>query len=221
MTKRLRPSFRRAATACAAALVLSVPAVCEAASGDGAYGRLDGDLDLSIGVGGGTIVSPQRSVGLVDVRARYFESAGVVLQYEEADAFSRAVDVGDYRRGFLAAVELRPLFPVRFLKNREWGSAFPDLLLDSIGLELGAWFHSVEGTANGAPGLHLGLGVEVPLAARATGLWLRVGAATRWTASRLEGEHAPGSRVALLTLGLAWHQMVGAHVVDMGDRLGE
>jgi hypothetical protein len=214
------PRFRRAALACAAAAVLSA-GTAHARSGDGAYGRLDGDLDLSFGVAGGAIVSPGRGVLAADARVRYFEAAGVVLQYEDTAPFGAAKAPGDYVRGGLVGVELRPLFPVRFLKARETGNAFGDLLLDSIGVEVGAWWSSIEGRSVGRPGLHLGLGVEVPLASQASGPWLRLGGALRWTAPRLEGEPAPGSQVVLLTLGLAWHQMVGAHVIDAGDRRPE
>ncbi len=221
MTTNARPRFRRAALACAAAALLSAlsgPRAARASTGDGAYGRLDGDLDLSIGLAGGVLLGQKRPVASVDARVRYFESAGFVVQYEETDALAKATAPGDYKRGFLAAVELRPLFPIRFLKAKESGHAFPDLVLDSLGLEVGAWWSAVEGPSTQRPGLHLGLGLELPLAARASGPWLRVGGALRWSAPRLDGQSDPGTRVALLTLGLAWHGMVGAHVVDAGDR---
>lgn len=214
------PSFRRAALACAAVAVLSAGRA-EAASGDGAYGRLDGDLNVSLGVSGGVVASPRRGLVAIDARVRYFEAAGVVLQYEETTPFGAPEATGDYVRGAVAAVELRPLFPVRFLKAKESGHAFGDLVLDSIGLEVGAWFSAIEGRSVARPGLHVGLGVELPLLARASGPWLRLGGALRWTAPRLEGDEPPGSRVALLTLGLAWHQVVGAHVIDAGDRRPE
>ncbi len=212
------PSFRRAASACAAAAVLAVTGATAASQGDGAYGRLDGDLELGVGVAGGVIASERRPVVAVEARARYLQSAGVVLQYEEADAFARAQTLGDYRRGFVAAVELRPLFPIRFLKAMERGPALADLVLDSVGLEVGTFFGALDGSPAARAGLHLGLGVEVPLAARASGPWLRLGGALRWTAPRLEGQEDRGTRFLLLTVGLAWHQMVGAHLVDVGDR---
>lgn len=224
MIPGLRPRFRRAALACAAAALLSAlttPGTASASRGDGAYGRLDGDLDLSVGVGGGVMLSQRRPVTAIDARVRYFQNAGLVLQYEESDAFAKATTTGDYKRGLLAAIELRPLFPVRFLKGMESGHAFPDLVLDSLGLELGAWWSAVEGSSTRRPGLHVGLGVELPLASRANGPWLRIGGALRWSAPRLDGQDGRGTRVALLTLGIAWHGLVGSHLVDAGDRRTE
>jgi hypothetical protein len=221
MTPNARPRFRRAALACAAAAILSMLSTSRAASaarGDGVYGRLDGDLDLSLGIAGGVLLSQKRPVTALDARVRYFQNAGIVLQYEETDVLAKATSAGDYKRGFLAAVELRPLFPVRFLKGMESGHAFPDLVLDSLGLEIGAWWSAVEGASTRRPGLHVGLGVEVPLASRASGPWLRLGGALRWSAPRLGGQDDRGTRVAIFTLGLAWHGLVGSHVVDAGDR---
>jgi hypothetical protein len=221
MNSLLRPRFRRAALAGAAAALLSMlatPGTATAGQGDGAYGRLDGDLDLSVGVAGGVLLGQRRPVTAIDARARYFQNVGLVLQYEETDAFAKATTAGDYKRGLLAAIELRPLFPVRFLKGMESGHAFPDLVLDSIGLELGAWWNAVEGSSTQRPGLHVGLGVELPLASQASGPWLRLGGALRWSAPRLDGQDGRGTRVVLLTLGLAWHGLVGSHLIDAGDR---
>ena len=104
------------------------------------------------------------------------------------------------------------------LKAMERGPALADLVLDSVGLEVGAFFGALDGSPAERAGLHLGLGVEVPLAARASGPWLRLGGALRWTAPRLEGQDDRGTRFLLFTLGVAWHQVVGAHLVDAGDR---
>jgi hypothetical protein len=213
-----RVSVRRAASLGCAAAVFVASAIAWAGGSDGAYGRLEGDVTLVAGVGGEVVATPRRWLGTAELRARYLDAAGVVVSYQEGDAFGRATSYGELRRGFGAGVEIRPLFPVRFLKNFETGGGFADLVLDSFGLEMQAWWSAQEGSAVSRPGLSLGLGVEVPFAPHATGVWLRISPQVRWTAPRLEGDPVEGSRMFVLSIGLAWHQVVDAHIVDAGDR---
>src|SRR3954466_2291387 len=106
------------AAACASSLSLAAPAHAE--PGDGAYGRLKGDLTLVVGVGGGLVAKSDRKLVTGDLRVRYLDAVGVALTYEEADAFkSSTVDHGDVHRSFISALEIRPLFPIRFLRNKE------------------------------------------------------------------------------------------------------
>jgi len=200
-----------------AGVVLATSAA-HAEEGDGAYGRLAGDVTLVTGLGGGYVLANDRPFFSADVRARYIDAAGALLFYEEADAFRKATEVGTLRRAFGAGIEFRPLFPIRFLKAWESGRGFVDLVLDSFGLELAAYFAAIEGSSAQRPGIHVGLGVEAPLAGGANGPWVRLGAAVRWTSARLEGDTMPASRVAVLTIGLAWHQVIGSGAVDRHDR---
>ena len=203
------------------ALVLAAT-TAHAAPGDGAYGRLKGDVTLVLGVGGGVVAKSDRKLVSGDLRLRYLDAIGAAFIYEEADAFksSGSVEHGDLHRSFITALEIRPLFPIRFFKNMESKQRFFELVLDSIGLELGTVWAVREGNATRRPGWLLGLGVEVPIVAAATGPWLRFATSVRWSPERLDGVAAaddPGGRAVIFSLGLAWHQVFGAHAVDAGD----
>lgn len=134
---------------------------------DGVYGRLDGDFVLS--VGGGVVVPAERRPQidwLGELRFRYLDSAGLVVAAEGAD---RLIVAGDFR----------PLFLIRFLLNEWSGRAFLDLLLDSIGFELGAAFVDWHHPDNAGVALAVGFGLEVPILLPGVlldGLYLRLGA---------------------------------------------
>jgi hypothetical protein len=194
---------------------LFVASAAHAAEGDGAYGRTDGDASVVVGVDGGTLGGRKLIGG--DLRLRYLDTAGLVLGYEELDALNKAQTEGEFRRDFRAGIELRPLFPARFLKAHEFGQSFLDLVIDSIGLDVGAIWIVRAAKDVPRPGFYTGLAIEVPLAAKANGPWLRVAGSLRWTAARIEGEEDPSGRVFAFTVGLAWHQFFGAHLVDRRD----
>jgi hypothetical protein len=194
---------------------LAWSSAAHAAAGDGVYGRTEGDASLVVGVEGGTVAG-RKSIG-GDLRLRYLETAGVVFGYEELDALKKAENAGEYQRAVRAGIELRPFFPARFLKNHELGTDFVDLFVDSIGLDIGAIWSKREASSVQRPGLYVGLGVEVPLAVRATGPWIRIASQFRWSAGKLEGADDPYGRVFVVTVGLAWHQLFGAHLVDRRD----
>lgn len=204
------------------AVVLAVagvlcPAIAHAkGEGDGSYGRLEGDLAFVGGVGGGVVAKSGRPLLSGDVRLRYLEAAGATFSYEEADALGRA-DTGDLRRAFLAGVELRPLFPIRFLKAKETGDRFFDMVLDSIALDVGAFWAVREGSGSRRPGIATGLAVEAPITGRATGLWLRLSGSLRWASPTLEGDDDPAGRMVVFGLGLAWHHTFAAGLVQRGD----
>lgn len=187
-----------------------------AAAGDGVYGRTEGDASVVVGVDGGSVAGRKLIGG--DLRLRYLETAGVVFGYEELDALKKAESAGEYKRSVRAGIELRPFFPARFLKNHELGADFIDLFVDSIGLDIGAIWSAREGSSVQRAGLYVGLAVEVPLAVRASGPWIRIATSFRWSASKLEGEDDPYGRVFVFTVGLAWHQLFGAHLVDRRDQ---
>ncbi|MEM9188164.1 MAG: hypothetical protein AAGF12_03255 [Myxococcota bacterium] len=118
---------------------------------DGLYQRFDGDVMLSAAVGGGVRVDGEPDpVASLELRARYLDTAGFVVA---ADYF------GDLALTF--AVDLRPLFLPLFFTNQSTGSEFVDLLLQSIGIEIGASFLPI-GT-DGGVGLAIGAGIDVPV----------------------------------------------------------
>jgi len=145
----------------------------DAPVGDGVYGRLDGGLVLSAGVTAGPAFDGGLSgaVGELDLRARYLDAAGVVL----APAY-----VGDPGAGRLfVGLEVRPFFPARFLLDLWTGHRWLDLVIDSLGVELGAvlgpWGTDLAGAG---VAFAWGGGVELPLVlfpGRADGVHLRIG----------------------------------------------
>jgi hypothetical protein len=95
-----------------------------------------------------------------------------------------------------------------------------DLAIDSVGIDLGAVLMQPAGGDFGSrAGLQLGLGFELPLFPEATGLWVGVHGGLRWSSEALANGAASSAdeRSAFLTLTLAWHQLVAAHLVDLGD----
>lgn len=181
------------------------------------YGRIEGDVTLVGGVG--AVVSPGGPRLEADLRARYLESAGVFATYEDG-SFGSA----NPRRAVTAGLELRPFFLYRWLRGHESRRAGWDLTVDSIGLELGVvWPQPAEGVFALHPGFEAGLGVEVPLMLEATGLWLAFHGGLRWSDETLGTGlvSTAGEREGYLAISLAWHQLVVAHVVDVGDRAPE
>jgi len=158
-------------------------AAAEEADGDGLYGRFDADVVLSVGAGAGASLELD-PVYTVDLRARYLDSAGMVVAPEWRPQGDSAVAV---------LGEIRPFFLGRFLSNRSSGRRWLDLTVDSIGIELGTWIGPL---ANGlGAALAVGSGVDFPLStgrSSARGLWLRLGmryvhASHTWTDSPSEG----------------------------------
>jgi len=176
-------------------------------AGDGLYGRLDTDLRLSVAAGAGAR-SPGTApdvapIGLVELRARYLDSAGVFV----------ASDSDDGRWRVSGGVELRPLFLARFLLDRESGRSYLDLLVDSFGLELGV--AATHLTTLPTAALVLGVGLDVPLVIDPFRLAFRVG--FRWTYAGGDGRPdvtgAPrGEETDVVVLG--------ALVVDVGVNTG-
>lgn len=121
---------------------------------DGAYGRLDGDLTLEGALGGGATYEQEAWSGaaLAELRARYLDVAGVMLAGEfRPEGASRV----------LLAVDVRPLFLLRFLTNATFGDRYWDVWLDSIGFDLGVAFAPLDERIGAA--LAIGFGFDVPL----------------------------------------------------------
>jgi hypothetical protein len=216
------------ANAAIAALPLPTPAVADdnnveqqprppfESEADGTYGRIDGDLAVVVGFGVTAGTCGLRST--VDIRARYLDTVGVFTSYEDATVISSR---SDPRRAFVAGLEVRPLFLARWLKGLEFGSSRADLAIDSLGLEMGAVFVEPVGASfTSRPGLQLGVGLELPFLKRASGPFLGVHGGVRWSdgAMSTASVNGPADRALYISLTVAWHQLFGAHVVDIGDR---
>jgi hypothetical protein len=181
---------------------------------DTTYGRIDGDLGLVFGAG--ATFGPRAPRATLDVRVRYLDTAGIFTSYEDGIVANGS----DPRRVFAAGFEIRPLFLARWLVGRELGRARLDLLLDSFGLELGTFFEQPSGGSfDAAPGLQAGIGLEVPILAQARGPWIAFHGGARWSDASLEGQAiaTPQDRALFLSVTLAYHQVVAAHLVDFRD----
>ncbi len=181
--------------------------VAIAQGGDGLYNRLDRDLTLSAEAsGGGWIRGDARPTMGATLRARYLDEMGVVLGYE------RAV-TGDREDAVWAGVDFRPLMLGRWVSDLEGDSRLTDLIVDSIGLDLGvAWLRpgGMLGEGSGF-GFVLGTGVDIPLTWRhgdAVSLRLSV----RWISAQpwdIQGTGA-GDNAVVLSLGVVFRTMVNA-----------
>ena len=202
----------------AAALAATSPWAHSAFAADATeatYGRIAGDVGIAVGAGA---VAAHRFRAEGEVRLRYLDTAGVFVTYE--DGFGDA-SASEATRLLAAGLELRPFFLFRWLRGFEVHRAWFDLAVDSLGLELGAWTSLVQdGALQSAQGLQAGVGLELPIEPAASGPWIGLHGGIRWgaralTIGRFDDE---GDRSVYLAVTLAWHQIVAAHVVDLGDR---
>lgn len=192
-----------------AALAVAVASPC-AAEGDGAYGRIDGDLAWQIDLGAGLRNgSPGASLS---ASTRYLDTAGLYVS-----GFLPWSEHRDRPRTASCGVELRPLFLPRFLKNLEHGPPLLDLTLDSTALRLGALVSSSHDASFRTPGWEAALQLGAPLTSSASGPWLRFGAALQWSHASLAGSPARGA-ASLWTVALAWQGLLDAGLVDLDDR---
>jgi hypothetical protein len=183
---------------------------------DPSYGRIEGDLSLVVGAGATIASSGPRAEG--ELRLRYLESAGLFAAYEDGPLVGSGAEP---QRVLATGLEVRPLFLFRWLQGHETRRAWLDLTLDSFGLEMAAtWSQPVGSSFASERGLQAGLGLEIPILPQATGPWIGLHGGLRWSDAALgSGAIAgPDDRVAFLAITLAWHQLVSAHLVDLGDR---
>jgi hypothetical protein len=196
---------RTLAVACALlALLLGVLLAPSASAGwpppsesDGVYGRLGGNTDASIKLGG--LLSQSRFSGSVGASAHYYSLLGITGDYSESLA-----DDARQLRSFSVGTELRPLFLPRWLLGKQRGPAWLDLTLDSVCLGFGAYFGQVAAPGDDTRGVWMSLGLGMPVISRASGPWLEVRALRRWPDSG--GERADAHNALLLYL--SWHQVV-------------
>ena len=205
-------SARALAAAMGLAAASAAAPVC--AEEDGAFGRLDGDVQLELAAGASLAAGGPSLTGRLT--ALYLSTAGLYAFY--TDGLGGDADVA---RSISVGAELAPLFLGRYAKDLEHGPARLELFLDSFAIGLGAFWHDPEGGSfDSTPGLEVALSLEFPFLADATGPWLGVRGALRWRAEDLDGRGEGGvvDRGALLALSLAWHHIVPVHIVDAGDR---
>jgi hypothetical protein len=214
--RRWRPWPGGGAPALGALAVATLVAPRIAAAQDGAYGRLDGDLDVSLGAGAAV------AAGAPGLAARasavYAQIAGLHVGY--VDALGQPSALVD--RSIAAGVTLKPLFWGRFANELERGPARLDLFLDSFVFELGAFWAAPRGRDFVTePGLEIALGLGFPIFSDATGPFIEVRGALRYRREDLTGAVPSDAldRGALLTVTLAWHHVLPAHIADAGDRL--
>lgn len=167
-------------------------------SGDGVYGRFDGDLDLGAGLGVATW--SKRALGAARLSLHYHSTLGVYAGYADAlarqDGIERVADVG---------LDLRPLFLLRWSRDAEQGPATADLIIDSLSLGAGAFFAQPAGSDFGATrGPALSLGIGAPLAGKAAGPWLEARYLWRWV-NPGGGDRESTDHAALLVL--SWHAL--------------
>lgn len=154
-----RPTIARTVLRAIALLaVLAVPSLARAqGGGDTIYGRFDGDLVLSAGLGGGIAIADRRHPDVtgtttIELRARLLDTGGLLVAPEwRPEGDSRVV----------IAVDLRPVFLVRFLLNAESGDRYLDLFVDSIGIDVGAAITPLDADVGVA--FAFGWGVDVPI----------------------------------------------------------
>lgn len=206
MSRSVRRVLRFALAVLAALVSVGTGSLAHA-EGDTTYGRVEGDFEIAPAVG--VTVATYGARPAFELRGRYLTMAGAFATYEES--FSTPVDV---TRLVSTGIELRPLFFARWLQGHELGQATLDLLVDSFALELGAFFAKPGPEAFGARmGLQASLGLELPLFAKAEGLFLTAHGGGRFS-DRLAVAEAPtpgNERAAFVTFGLAWHE-----VLDVG-----
>jgi len=200
-------------------VILLASAHGRADSVDPSYGRIEGDVAVAPGLGFAAVARGASLVG--EMRIRYLETAGIFAVYEDGSVVGSAAEP---RRSLAVGTELRPLFLARYLQDLEVRRAWFDLIVDSLGLDLGAVFAQPAGESFGeSPGLQVGLGFGVPLAIRACGPWVGVRAGIRWSEDALTTGRVRGAddRSAYLAVLLVYEQLFMTHAVDVGDRRPE
>ncbi len=163
---------------------------------DGVYGRLGGNTDASLKLGG--LLSQSRLSASVGLSVHYYSLLGITGDYSESLA-----DDASQLRSFSVGSELRPLFLPRWLLGMQRGPAWLDLTLDSMCVGFGAYFGQVAAPADDTRGVWLSLGLGVPVIGRASGPWLELRGLRRWP-----DPSAGADAHNALFVYLSWHQMV-------------
>jgi hypothetical protein len=204
------------AVGAALAVSLAGASRAHADDGDGAYGRLDGDV-LLVGEAGLAYVDGAPGL-VVGGRALYLSTAGFYARYVEAFAQQGVAAPRQIGGG----VELRPLFLARFAQDWEQGPPRLDLFLDSFALAIGTfWWSQPERSLDPLPGLELATSLEFPFTE--TGWGPRIGALASYRLSQgdagVRGKPDIDARASFVALQLSWHGILDVGLVDVGDAL--
>lgn len=211
----------RAPAAALAALALLVGAAeARAEDGDGLYGRFDGDLELR-GSAGVALLANAPSLAL-SFSALYLSTAGLYATYTEGFGADAAVTL----RSASAGVRIAPAFLARWALAFEGASAHADLLLDSLSLDLGAWWGErrpgpgLPGAAwREVPGFEFGVGFSMPFLPRTNGPRVGLRGALRWGPATLAGApYDAALEGALVAVTFDWNHVLRTGLVDAGDR---
>jgi hypothetical protein len=178
---------------------------------EGGHSRFAGDIDVSASLG--AALAKGGPSAALSARIFYLETAGLYAGY--TDALS-----GDASepRSLALGIALRPLFLTRWGSDLEHGPGWLDLTVDSLTLDLGAFWsqRAGDGVAS-APGLEAAIGMETPLLGHAAGPFLGLRGTLRWDASELAAPNPDRAVAAALVVALSWHFVASTHVVDLGD----
>jgi hypothetical protein len=164
---------------------------------DGVYGRLRGDTDASVKLGG--LISHSHVSASFGASAHYYSLLGITGDYSESLDGDAA-----QLRSFSVGTELRPLFLPRWLLGKEHGPAWLDLALDSVCVGFGAYFNRAAAPYEHSRGVWMSLGLGIPVLGRASGPWLEVRELRRWPDHEM---NSPEPHNALL-LYVSWHELV-------------
>lgn len=173
-------------------------------SGDGVYGRFEGDFDLGVGLGLATL--GDTGLGAARTTLHYFSTAGIAATYADALGQDR-----EFSRFASFGVSLKPLFLARWSEDYQQGPATLDLLIDSAAIGIGAFFAEPSGDDFGSTrGFELSLGLGLPFTGRASGPWLEVAYLWRWANP---GSASEGTDHGLLAV-LSWHALFLSSLTD-------
>jgi hypothetical protein len=197
--------------------LLAVAAPAQALGpGDGVYGRYDHPFTLALGVGGGVSMVGGQAAGTFvgEARLRHLDVGGPFVSVSHGPGAGGHV---------VAGVEIRPLFPLLFLRNAFTGHEVPDLILQSLGVELGVAVAPLDGDVGA--GFAVGVGMEVPLVPPSRwgqGVWLRLAARHVRAATGFQRgpDRSAGEWTAFATLGIKLGVGGGATVRDPPWRTG-
>lgn len=200
---------------CIVATALLAVTEAQATDADGSYGRVEGDL-LFVGDVGAALALG--GVGLeTHVSLLYLSTAGGYFRYVEAFGNEAA----PYARLLALGFDLRPLFLGRYALDLERGPAHLDLFVDSLSLVIGPTWAASPITAEfeAAPGIELGVGMEVPLLPSASGPYLGVLGLARWGPHDIDGTSSADflERGSSVVFTFSWHQVFDANLVDLRD----
>lgn len=153
-------------------LFLTAAPVCAQEEVAAVHGRLDHDFVITGAIGGGVVLNDRlhpepTGAASIELRGRLVDMAGLVLAAEwRPEGQSRALIMAD----------IRPLFLARWILGGSLHRAWIDLLIDSLGLDIGAAIGPFDGDVGVA--LAIGVGFDVPLyiGPHADGVFLRLAA---------------------------------------------